>query len=210
MIAFRRARPGSILDGEMKRRLHRFYNLMIPKAFVTNRLNFSFPLLLSFDESIGLDNSIDFWGVNYYYRLHVRFRLRPFRPFDMLSVPRSKHGLSDLGWEIYPRGLYKCCRWLRFTGKPLIITENGVAADDDSVRVRFLERHLDFLNRLRTEGMDIRGYFHWSLLDNYEWLIGTSARFGLFQVDFSDSLKRTLKPSGRYFAEYVTAARKSD
>jgi beta-glucosidase len=203
MIAFRRARQGSILDGEMKRRLHRFYNLLIPKAFTTNRISFSFPLLLKFDEPVSLDNRIDFWGVNYYYRMHVRFRLRPFRPFDMLFVPRSKHGLSDMGWEIYPRGLYKCCRWLRFTDRPIIITENGVATDDDTIRVRFLERHLNFLDRLRAEGMDIRGYYYWSLLDNYEWLVGTSARFGLYQVDYADGLRRTLKPSGEYYAERI-------
>ncbi|MBK7142987.1 MAG: glycoside hydrolase family 1 protein [bacterium] len=210
MIAFRAARKGNLFDSEMKRRLHRFYNLLIPKAFVTNRLNYSLPLILNYDEPVSLDNRIDFWGVNYYYRMHVRFRLRPFRPFDMLFVPRSKHGLSDLGWEIYPRGLYKCCRWLRFTEKPLIITENGIATDDDSVRVRFLERHLSFLERLRGEGMDIRGYYYWSLMDNYEWLIGKSARFGLFQVDYENGLERTLRPSGEYFANHIASSSYAD
>jgi len=206
MIAFRRARKGNILDDDMKRRLHLFYNLLIPKAFVTNRLKFRFPLLVKIDEPIQLDNRIDFWGVNYYYRMHVRFRLRPFRPFDMLFVPRSKHGLSDMGWEIYPRGLYKCCRWLRFTKRPIVITENGIAADDDTVRIRFLERHLEFLHRLRAEGMDIRGYYYWSLFDNYEWLVGKSVRFGLFHVDYDNNLSRSIKPSGQYFARRITSS----
>lgn len=207
MIAFRRARPGHILDGEIKRRLHRFYNLLIPKTFLSNRLKFYFPLAVTYDQPIDLDNRIDFWGINYYYRSHVRFRLRPFRPFEMLFVPRSKHGLSDLGWEIYPRGLYKCCRWLRFTDKPLMITENGVASDDDAVRVRFLQRHLDFLGRLRSEGMDIRGYYHWSLLDNYEWLVGTSARFGLYEVDYANNLDRLPRPSAAFYAQHIAAQR---
>ena len=206
MIAFRRARKGNLLDDDMKRRLHLFYNLLIPKAFVTNRLRFRFPLLVKIDEPVQLDNRIDFWGVNYYYRMHVRFRLRPSRPFDMLFVPRSKHGLSDMGWEIYPRGLYKCCRWLRFTKRPLIITENGIAADDDTVRVRFLERHLKFLDRLRAEGMDIRGYYYWSMLDNYEWLVGETVRFGLFHVDYDNNLERTIKPSGKYFAKRIISS----
>jgi beta-glucosidase len=203
MIAFRQARPGSILDGEMKRLLHRFYNLLIPRAFTTNRIRFRFPLVLNVDDPVPLDNRIDFWGVNYYYRMHVRFRLRPFRPFDMLFVPRSKHGLSDLGWEIYPRGLYKCCRWLRFTGKPLMITENGIATDDDTVRLRFLERHLAFLQRLRDEGMDVRGYYYWSLLDNYEWLVGTRARFGLVAVDYDNDLARLPKPSFDFYRSRI-------
>lgn len=205
MISFRRARTGNLLDGEIKRMLHRFYNLLIPKAFTTDRLDFNFPFVLKYSRAVELDNRIDFWGVNYYYRMHVRFRLRPFRPFDTLFVARSKHGLSDLGWEIYPRGLYRACRWLRFTGKPLIITENGIATDDDSLRVRFIERHLHFLEELRREGQPIRGYFHWSLMDNYEWLEGTGARFGLYRVDFEDDFLRTLNPSGEYYARYIAA-----
>ncbi len=204
MIVFQRARPDNILDGELKRRLHRFYNLMIPRALVENRLKYSFPFLLNYDQTVPLDNRIDFWGVNYYYRLHVRFRFRPFRPFDMYFVPRSKYGLSGLGWEIYPRGLYKACRWLRFTGKPLIITENGIATNDDALRVRFLDRHLMFLKRLRDEGALIQGYYHWSLLDNFEWLIGTDARFGLVHVDYSNGLERALKPSGKHFANLIS------
>jgi beta-glucosidase len=204
MIAFRRARQANMLDGEIKRRLHRFYNLLIPRAFTTNRVEFRFPFVLNYTRQVQLDNKIDFWGVNYYYRMHVRFRLRPFRPFEMLFVPRSKHGLSELGWEIYPRGLYKACRWLRFTDKPIIITENGIATEDDSKRVRFLERHLHFMEELRKEGVPIRGYFHWSLMDNFEWLLGTKARFGLYYVNYDNDLERELKPSGRFYANHIT------
>ena len=207
MIAFKRARKDNILDGEIKRRLHQFYNLLIPTAFVTNRVAFKFPLLLNYDKKVSLDNRIDFWGVNYYYRMHVRFRFRPFRPFDMLFVPRSKYGLSGLGWEIYPRGLYKACRWLRFTEKPVIITENGIATDDDNLRIRFLDRHLHYLQVLRDEGYPVQGYFHWSLIDNYEWLVGTTARFGLVHIDFDNGLKRTLKAGGEHFANLIANSR---
>jgi beta-glucosidase len=180
---------------------------LIPGAFVSNRLRFRFPFLLNYDKPVSLDNRIDFWGVNYYYRLHVRFRFRPLRPFDMLFVPRSKYGLSGLGWEIYPRGLYKVCRWLKFTERPLIITENGIATDDDALRIRFLDRHLHYLQELRKDGFPITGYFHWSMLDNYEWLIGTTARFGLVHVDFNNGMQRTIKPSGEHFARLVAVSR---
>lgn len=208
-IVFKRARLNHLFDRRLKPMIHRFYNLMIPEAFLYNRLHFHFPLVLSYDRTIDLDDKIDFWGVNYYYRLHVRFRFSLERPFEMMFIPRSGNGLSDLGWEIYPKGLRKVCDWLRFTGKPLYITENGVAAEDDRLRLEFLKKHLDVIDRALQDGLPIRGYFHWSLLDNYEWLEGTRARFGLYRTDFNNRLARTLKPSGEWYREYISRAKSS-
>jgi len=206
-ISFKRAPYGHYFDLGVKRLIHNFYNRMIIKAFMSNRLQVKFPLVLNYDESIPLDNKIDFWGVNYYYRLHVRFRLDLRQPFDLLSIPRSSgEGQSDLGWEIYPRGLYKVCRWLKDTGKPIYITENGIAVQDDNRRLEFLKSHLKMLEKARHENPMIRGYFHWSLLDNYEWLEGTSARFGLYHVDYDNDLKRSLKPSGIFYRDYIKEA----
>ncbi len=202
-MVFKKARPFSMVDKHLRRTIHYFYNLMIPDAFITNRLKYFFPLLVNYDSAIDLDNSIDFWGVNYYCRIHVKFRLRLNHPFDLIYLPKAGEGQSDLGWEIYPKGLRRVCRWLESTGKPIYFTENGIAADDDNLRVRFLEKHLRVLQKARKDGYPIKGYFHWSLLDNYEWLVGRSARFGLYHVDYDNSLERSMKPSGQFYRDFI-------
>jgi beta-glucosidase len=204
-IVFRRDRPRSFADQRIKRLLKYFYNIMLIESFQTNRLAIKFPLVLSYDRPVSLDDRIDFWGINYYYRLHVRFRLNLQRPFDLLFVPRSGEGLSDLGWEIYPRGLRRVAKWLQFTNKPLYITENGVAAENDTIRISFLKKHIRVVDHLVKNGYPIRGYYHWSLLDNYEWLVGYQAQFGLYAVDRKDGLQRSAKPSAAFFREAVLA-----
>ena len=203
-VSFKRAPHGSVLDRDIKRAIHRFYNQMIPQTFQEDRLAFRFPLLLNYDEPLRLDNKIDFWGVNYYYRLHVKFRFHLRQPFELLSISRSSgEGKSDLGWEIYPTGLHKVCRWLRPLDKPIIITENGIAAGDDRLRVSFLKSHLTVVSRIRRENPLLVGYYHWSLMDNYEWIEGRDARFGLIKVDYDNNLSRSIKPSGQVYRSHI-------
>ncbi len=203
-IVFKRAPHGLAIDRNIKRLIHHFYNRMIIEAFESDRLRVWFPLVLTYDEPIQLDNAIDFWGINYYSRLHVRFKLNFERPFDLSYIARSSgEGINDLGWEIYPRGLHKVVRWVGETGKPMYITENGIAVADDSRRLAFLESHLQALEEIVRDGYDIRGYFHWSLLDNYEWLEGTRARFGLVHVDYKN-YARTVKPSGQFYRDFIS------
>jgi beta-glucosidase len=115
----------------------------------------------------------DYIGLNYYSR-------------DIISL--GKIGIADgekndLGWEIYPEGLYRCLKALARFKKPLYITENGICDAAGDKRRRFIRDHLAALDRARAEGVDVRGYFHWSLLDNFEWAEGYPPRFGLFSVD---------------------------
>ncbi|MFH2037223.1 MAG: family 1 glycosylhydrolase [Candidatus Zixiibacteriota bacterium] len=203
-VSFKRAPHGIALDRKVKRLVHHFYNQMILEAFRDNELKVSFPLMLSYGAKVPLDDKIDFWGVNYYCRNHVKFKFNFHQPFELFSVARSSgEGMSDLGWEIYPRGLKKVCNWLKATEKPIYITENGIAAVDDSMRVKFLESHLRALDEIIADGLPVRGYFHWSLIDNYEWLEGVKARFGLYHVDFDNDYKRTIKPSGEYYRNHI-------
>jgi beta-glucosidase len=204
LIAFKRAPNGIGLDQKIKSLIHQAYNNMIVEAFQTNRLKIEFPLVIKFDQPIALDDKIDFWGVNYYYRLHVRFKFDLRQPFELLNIVRSSgEGKSDLDWEIYPKGLIKVCNWMEATNKPIIITENGIAAEDDTLRIRFLESHLKALQEIKAENPNVIGYYYWSLLDNYEWLWGTKARFGLYHVDYQNGLTRTLKPSGAFYRDYI-------
>jgi beta-glucosidase len=80
-----------------------------------------------------------YWGINYYYRLHVNFRINLRLPFEFKFKDHSGEGLSDLGWENYSDGLFEVAKWLRSTNKPFIITENGIASNDDSKRVDYLK-----------------------------------------------------------------------
>lgn len=105
-----------------------------------------------------------------------------------LNCMEKFHGrVNDLGWEIYPVGLYEILTSLKKWKKPIFITENGVADKSDSLRARFIIDHMKQIRRCLDEKVDVIGYLHWSLMDNYEWHEGYNpeGRFGLYFVDRS-------------------------
>jgi beta-glucosidase len=207
-ILFRALRKSNPLDKSLTRFVRYFYNRMFVEAFSTDRLEINFPLLISFKRDIDLNNLIDFWGINYYYRLHVHFRLSLGLPFDFKFIHRSGEGVSDMGWESHSNGLYKTAKWLAKKGKPIIITENGIATNDDRKRIEYLQNHMRIIRKIQKKGIDLRGYFYWSFLDNYEWLEGTSARFGLIGIDYQNDLARIEKPSAAFYREQITSLTK--
>jgi beta-glucosidase len=144
---------------------------------------------------------IDFLGVNYYSRRIVRSPLLP--PVE--SEPGERTGM---GWEVYPQGLTEVLQFAasRTGDLPLYITENGAAYDLDGVdptrdpeRVDFLRRHLDAALAALELGVPLRGYFVWSMLDNFEWSRGYACRFGIVHVDF-ETQDRRVRDSGRFLA----------
>ncbi len=143
----------------------------------------------------------DFFGLNYYSRDVVSFSPRSAGElFVRRGVPPGAE-VSDLGWEIYPEGLGMLARtWARRSGLPVYVTENGIADAKDTKRESFLVRHLAEVARAIDEGVDVRGYFHWSLLDNFEWSEGYAPRFGLFEVDYA-TLARRARPSALVYAK---------
>jgi beta-glucosidase len=151
---------------------------------------------------VPIKGKIDFLGVNYYTRVHLRFN--PFKKMgvELRYQDMDGNGLTDLGWEIHPDGLTRVLRDASRLGVPLIITENGIATGDDRKKTRFIEKHIDILERCREDGMDIRGYFYWSLMDNYEWLHGFNARFGLYEVDFN-TLERKPTKTAAYYSSLI-------
>ncbi|MEX2053295.1 MAG: family 1 glycosylhydrolase, partial [Candidatus Paceibacterota bacterium] len=112
--------------------------------------------------------------------------------------------LSDLGWEIYPKGLYRVLLELKKYNKPIYITENGLADAKDEKRTKFIKDHLYWINRAIQDGIDVRGYLHWSLLDNYEWADGYWPRFGLVEVDY-ETLERKIRPSAYEYKKIIEA-----
>jgi beta-glucosidase len=143
---------------------------------------------------------LDFLGVNYYNQRRV--------PSPRLASiePRESRELTGMGWEVYPAGLVEVLEFVvsRTGALPLYITENGAAYPVDEVdpardpaRVSFLRRHLDAALDALERGVPLRGYFAWSLLDNFEWALGYGPRFGIVHVDYV-TLERRVRDSGRF------------
>ncbi len=135
----------------------------------------------------------DFIGVNYY----MSFRLHGYR----IHNPEKK--MSDLQWDMSPADIeYALERLYKKYKKPIIVTENGLADERDEDRKWWITQTILGLQKAMDNGVDIQGYFHWSLIDNFEWAYGKWPRFGLAEVDYVSG-KRTLRPSARWFGRVI-------
>jgi beta-glucosidase len=179
-----------------------FYNHSLLDAFLTGIVKVKFPLQQELSIEVPIKGKLDFFGVNYYTRVHIRFN--PFKKMGVELRHRDidGYGLTDMGWEVHPRGLEKVLRYALRLNVPLIITENGIATRDSDKKVRFMKRHVDVIEKCLKNGLDIRGYFYWSLIDNYEWLQGLDSRFGLYRVDFK-TLKRIPTQAAAYYSYLI-------
>ncbi len=155
-----------------------------------------------------MKNTADFLGINNYTRMVVKKTLLPLPGFAIQQT-KSKN-VTAMGWEIYPEGLYNLCTWIRdeYGNPPVYVTENGAAFDDainkgeiiDTQRIDFLKSYLSSLYKAIQEGCNVKGYFVWSLMDNFEWAEGYAKRFGIVYLDYPTQ-KRIIKQSGRWYAE---------
>jgi beta-glucosidase len=156
---------------------------------------------------------IDFLGINYYTRKVERYDAEVL-PLRAKAVPQPESTETGTFWEVYPQALTRILLWVkeRYGNVPLYITENGAAFYDpphtidgqieDPLRVEYYRQHLRAAHDAIRQCVNLRGYFAWSLLDNYEWALGYSKRFGLVHVDYSTQA-RTIKSSGRYYAKVI-------
>ncbi|HXL14710.1 MAG TPA: family 1 glycosylhydrolase, partial [Methylomirabilota bacterium] len=178
---------------------HRVFNVAVARALCGDPIDLSIPGARPVHRRVdALRGSSDFLGVNYYTRWMVSISGKDSR--------RARPGapVSDLGWEFYPEGLERALTSCASFGLPLYITENGIADGVDRLRPAFIRQSLAALDRARARGADVRGYFHWSLLDNFEWDDGFHGRFGLCAVDFEKADRpRTPRPSARIYAEEI-------
>jgi beta-glucosidase len=147
----------------------------------------------------------DWSGVQYYSRQ----RVDPARSGGFAPAPEGTP-LTQMGWELHPEGLYQAISLAGSTGLPVIITENGIATADDAERLRYLRDHLAQVKRALDDGVDVRGYIHWSAFDNFEWNHGYRPTFGLIGIDREDGLKRVPRPSARAFGKLATSGNLSD
>jgi beta-glucosidase len=162
-----------------------------------------------------LQQPLDYVGINYYTR-----GLTKNDPSNVVEkatrVRNARAAYTETSWEVFPQGLTDILVWFteRYGRMPLYITENGaafydppVASDgrvEDPLRVAYLRRHLHAVLDAIDRGADVRGYCVWSLLDNYEWALGYSKRFGIVHVDY-ETQKRTPKNSARFYADVIKA-----
>lgn len=146
----------------------------------------------------GLKGTLDWIGVNYYTREVLSFN--PLKPGMVDRTSYSAYPVSDMGWEIYPEGIYHICKMVarRYKDLPIIITECGLADSRDDRRPWFILDHLSWVHRLVKEGCPIIGFAYWSLTDNWEWARGFAQKFGLYRVD-RVTLERSETSSARLY-----------
>lgn len=134
----------------------------------------------------------DFIGLNYYFHNRI----------DGWFYQNENRATSDLGWELYPRGMYYVLSDLKKYRKPIFITENGLADALDKYRGSFIEKTFKSIRLALQSGADVRGYFHWSFMDNFEWAEGFWPKFGLFEVDYKTQ-ERVPRPSAKKYADLI-------
>ncbi|MFA6281949.1 MAG: family 1 glycosylhydrolase, partial [Candidatus Omnitrophota bacterium] len=140
---------------------------------------------------------LDSIDINYYCKEYVKFN----GPLGSECChPHHKERKNFLGWNAYPQGLYEFLKRFQKYKLPIFITENGTAENNDSLYQEYLLSHLNSVARAVSEGIDIKGYFWWSLIDNFEWDKGFSPRFGLIEVDYNN-FKRKIKPFAYTYAK---------
>jgi beta-glucosidase len=132
----------------------------------------------------------DWVGLQYYTRARVDARAP-----TLIAPARPGVETTQMGWEVQPEGFGEALRALSTVGLPIVVTENGIATADDSQRLRFLHDHVSELKRAMDEGIDVRGYLHWSAFDNFEWNQGYTATFGLIGIDRGDDFRRIVRPT---------------
>ena len=135
----------------------------------------------------------DYLALQYYFHFRVRFPQ---------TIQNANERVSDMGWELYPEGHYHLLKELAAYEKPIFITESGLADAADSQRAQYIRESLRAISHAVREGVDVRGYFHWSLLDNFEWDKGLWPRFGLVGVDYK-TLERKIRPSAWEYKKII-------
>jgi beta-glucosidase len=197
--------PASIADRFVTTLRDRLLNQRLLDAVTGGRMKP--PLGLGIFRHIPAVNSNDFIGINYYGRYSVRFDLGAASTFFASETKLSPETAWPEPWsdrEIYPSGLYRFLVRLARYGRPLYITENGFSEAEDRTRPAFILTHLAAVQRAIRQGVDVRGYYHWTLVDNYEWAEGWSTRFGLIALDPATQV-RTSRCSAQLYSEIAHA-----
>jgi beta-glucosidase len=156
---------------------------------------------------------MDFLGINYYSRNIIKHADEQ-NILETKEVKVEDSQYTEMGWEVYPPGIYNVLNRVHneYSDLPLYITENGAAFDDkltengkvnDQDRINYLREHFKHAHKAIEEGIPLKGYYVWSIMDNFEWAYGNSKRFGLIYVDYKDNQKRYLKESAKWYRDVI-------
>lgn len=203
------ARAGLPLDVWVARLQSFVFNEVIPLALHDGRVRFP----VGREAIPAAARTQDFLGINYYTEDHVWFDLRKAQDlFGRRGYPKGA-ALSENGWlALYPEGLFRALKWGRHFGVPLMVTENGcdsvAGSQEDTYRLTVLATHLRQVWRAVNFNWPVLGYYHWTLVDNFEWNYGWKHRFGLWELD-TETQARSARPSARMYADICRASRLS-
>ncbi len=208
VLIFRACSDGSLRDRIAARFRHWMFNHLFVQALIRGRAY----CVGVFSVHLPQAQTLDFIGLNYYTREFVRHSGFGFP--GMLgqactaTKEQDRHTGKDnfLSWEIYPKGLYTFLKDFARYKMPLLISENGLATDNDTERSEFITEHIRAVAQAVHEGVDVFGYLYWSLLDNYEWAEGFVPRFGLIAVDFKTQ-ERKVRKSAKEFTAIIRSGK---
>ena len=190
-----------ILDWAFSKVLNNVFTHSTLDYFKKGYSTFSLPgMVKKHMENNDAVGAMDFIGLNYYSRMHVKGQANLTEPF--VFEKRAKDIQTDMDYALYPEGFYEALHTISTLKKPIYVTENGVADQGNNIREIFIKRYLYALHKGLQDGLDIRGYFYWTLMDNFEWAEGYKMKFGLYEVDF-ETQERTLRESSNLFAKMV-------
>jgi beta-glucosidase len=218
MLDFRADRLWNLLEWGLSWAISRYYNHDWLRAVTGQRATFGVPFFIPSAPPVASAlgrKTVDFIGVNYYTKAYVQWRPkqashpRPNQSPVGIHFAKRNEVASDLDWAIHPSGFRKILRTASRYGLPIYVTENGIADRYDSHRGLYLRRHIAEIAKARAEGANILGYYHWSLIDNFEWIKGFGPRFGLIEIDY-ETFERKPRPSAEIYQRMIRAHRGSE
>jgi beta-glucosidase len=187
--------PGSLVMGIYSIPNWQRSHLQDPTGFVYNMMQRQ-----NYDHLDRVADAMDLIGVNYYYSQVASARRFILRPSGELSSNYTQNG-----WLIDPEGLHAVLLAVhKRYGKPIVISENGIGTQSEQKKIRYFREHVNQMRRAMVDGVDIRGYFPWTLIDNYEWAEGYAANFGLTYLD-KPAMRLVIEPSGEWFRNFISA-----
>lgn len=196
LVWFDPKKKTSLLSKAVSKMYQYLYNKLYFKPFYTGR----YPLIFGYGKLHDAKESLDFVGMNYYFRCACQFSALKSPLHMRLHMDKTKER-TLFNWEVFPEGLYYLLKiTYRKVKKPIFITENGISTLDDTQRISYIVRHLDAVNRAIRDGVDVRGYLYWSFIDNFEWAEGYTQPFGLVGMNHR-TFERIPKSSAQVYSE---------
>lgn len=209
IVVFKPQRRDSAIDRWLSAFVDRRFNDNFAESVLTGRAPFP---LNKFGQTLDeVKDTYDYIGINYYSRLRAGLAWdKPQNLFFQITVPPHKpqgdSGIEVPYGEAYPKGLRRAARRFAAFNKPIYILENGVPDREDRIRPWLMKSAAKQMRKLLADGVDLRGYFHWSLTDNFEWNEGWHLRFGLIELD-PETQERRPRPSAEVYAEIIRESR---